>query len=229
MIARPATYEVQGRAGVHYGPAQPPDNRLKIVGVTVSQRRAMPLLSQTPLCGSPRNQGDGLRTYINQCYICATTKPHWALKTQGNLRCLKQPWNAVAVDILRPHPRSAQGKIFLLVVTNLFSWWTEAYPLANAMASTVVKTKQKKQNSEFFPHYLYHQGILSDNGTQFTGTKWKAACFCWWVSSLTTGNYHFQGNPMERRNQELKKGSMSIWETITRNGIISTSQIYYMH
>ncbi|KAK9686725.1 hypothetical protein QE152_g36964 [Popillia japonica] len=48
--------------------------------------------------------------------------------------------------------------------------------------------------------------ILTDNGLQFTSVTWDAAlrrlqCLHW-----TTPIYHPQANPVERRNQELKKG-----------------------
>ena len=38
-----------------------------------------------------------------------------------------RPWETFALDLMEPYPRSAIGKRFLLVVTDLFTRWIEAF------------------------------------------------------------------------------------------------------
>ncbi|KAG8227734.1 hypothetical protein J437_LFUL008572 [Ladona fulva] len=52
----------------------------------------------------------------------------------------------------------------------------------------------------------YPSRILSDNGWQFCSVQWKEAYARWGATPWTTPTYHPHANPMERRNQEIKKG-----------------------
>lgn len=57
-----------------------------------------------------------------------------------------------------------------------------------------------------FSRFGYPEIILTDNGTQFTGGRWRKACERLGTEDFHTGIYHPRANPVERRNQELKNG-----------------------
>ncbi|KAK9693750.1 Integrase zinc binding domain [Popillia japonica] len=63
-----------------------------------------------------------------------------------------------------------------------------------------------KGHPEIFQRFGYPRAILSDNGPQFTSIAWEAALRKWQSLHWTTPIYHPRANPVERRNQELKKG-----------------------
>lgn len=50
------------------------------------------------------------------------------------------PMERVAIDIFGPLPRTKAGKIYILIVCDYFTRWTEGFPLTNIEASTVAQT-----------------------------------------------------------------------------------------
>jgi transposase len=101
-----------------------------------------------------------------------------------------------------PCPRSARGKRFILVATDMFSRWTEAFPITSATLGTIAPTLER----EVFLRWGFPRVVLTDNGPQFRGRRWTKICEGWEVRRWTTPIYHPRANPVERRNQELKKG-----------------------
>ena len=45
----------------------------------------------------------------------------------------------VAMDIVGPLPKTKEGNVYLLVITDHFSKWVEAYPIPNQEAITVAQ------------------------------------------------------------------------------------------
>lgn len=113
-----------------------------------------------------------------------------------------KPWEMVSIDIMGPYPRTARGKRFILVATDLFTRWTEAFPLGTATAVNIGKLLE----NEVFNRFGYPQAILTDNGRQFISHTWISSCQRWQAKHWTTAVYHPRANPTERRNQEIKKG-----------------------
>ena len=101
-----------------------------------------------------------------------------------------------------PYPRTNRGKTCILVATDCFSRWTEAYSLGTATTKNITETLER----EFFSRFGYPRVCLSDNGPQFVSNEMKNALNKWGVEGWTTPIYHPRANPVERRNQELKKG-----------------------
>lgn len=88
------------------------------------------------------------------------------------------------------------------MATDCFSRWTEAYPLGTATTKTITETLER----EFFSRFGYPRVCLSDNGPQFVSREMANALDRWGTQGWTTPIYHPRANPVERRNQELKKG-----------------------
>jgi len=71
--------------------------------------------------------------WYRQCTDCArgrgpTNKPRGRL----NKVVVGEPLDIVAVDILSGLPTTSQGHKYILVVTDYFTKWSEAYPLCDA-------------------------------------------------------------------------------------------------
>ncbi|KAF0733217.1 Pro-Pol polyprotein [Aphis craccivora] len=124
-----------------------------------------------------------------------------------------QQLEVVSFDLMGPYPRTSRGKTNILVATDCHSRWVEAYPLGAATAAVITQTLER----ELFARFGYPRVLLSDNGPQFTSNVWKKAFDRWgvegWTKALdrwgvegwTTPVYHPRVNPVQRRNQELKK------------------------
>ncbi|XP_016659604.1 uncharacterized protein LOC107883654 [Acyrthosiphon pisum] len=90
----------------------------------------------------------------------------------------------------------------ILVVTDCYSRWVEAYPLGKATTKSIVDTFER----ELFRGFGYPRALLSDNGPQFVSKAMGEALKKWEVEGWTTPIYHSGSIPVERQNQELKKG-----------------------
>jgi transposase InsO family protein len=148
-----------------------------------------------------------VRLYVKSCHICACTKP---LNSRPDdpmtSRKPRQPWEVISIDLMGPYPRTSKGKSYILVATDCFSRWTEAYPLGTATAKNIVETLER----EFFSRFGYPRVCLSDNGPQFVSNDMVNAIERWGAEGWTTPTYHPRANPVERRNQDLKKGLRAV-------------------
>lgn len=147
--------------------------------------------------------GRDVDAYVRSCLLCAQYKrrPRHPRAPQVP-RCPQRAWEAVAVDLMGPYNRSRTGNRFILVATDLFTRWVEAFAMDSATTNAVAR----KLEDEVFSRYGYPRTLISDNGTQFVSAAWYRYCRRWEVEHWTTANYHPRANPAERRNQELKKG-----------------------
>ena len=144
-----------------------------------------------------------IRRYVLGCHLCICCKPIRGQATRSlRPRPARSAWETIAIDLMGPYPLTTQGNRFILVVTDLFTRWVEAFPLRASDAPRLTKILEE----EVFSRYGYPKRVLSDNGPQFTGNIWAAAAQRWDCQLWTTPVYHPQANPTERRNQELKKG-----------------------
>lgn len=75
------------------------------------------------------------------------------------------------MDLMGPYPRTSLGHSYILVVTDLFTRWVEAFPLRISNAPRIIKILEE----EVFSRFGYPRRILSDNGPQFTGHAWADA------------------------------------------------------
>jgi len=116
-----------------------------------------------------------------------------------------------------PYPHTSRGKQYILVATDLYSRWTEAYPLGTATTKTITEALER----EFFSRFGYPRVCLSDKGPQFVSNEMRAAIESWGAEMWTTPVYHPRANLVARRNQEIKKwlralltdGKHNSWDT----------------
>ena len=73
------------------------------------------------------------------------------------------PLERVAVDIMGPLPKTENGNEYILVLTDYFTKWTEAYPLVNHTAQTVADVMME----QFVSRFGIPRKIHSDQGREF--------------------------------------------------------------
>lgn len=79
-----------------------------------------------------------VRQWCRQCVDCASRKTHGKPPCAPmNPSVTSCPHERIALDILRPLPETSKKHKYILVVSDYFSKWTEAFPLPNQEAQTV--------------------------------------------------------------------------------------------
>ncbi|CAB0041647.1 unnamed protein product [Trichogramma brassicae] len=87
-----------------------------------------------------------------------------------------------------PYPTTSRRKRFILVVTDLFSRWVEAFAMTSSETTKVIQLME----NEVFVRWGYPKSILSDNGPQFRSTVWQDACNRWQAALHTTDPLYTQ-------------------------------------
>ena len=116
------------------------------------------------------------------------------------------PMDRVAIDIKGPLPRTPRGNTVLLVVTDYFTRWVEAYPLANQQAETVAQHLVM----EFIARLGCPLELHSDQGRNFESTLFAELNHLLGITRTRTSAYHPSGNGLvERFNQTLGRMILS--------------------
>jgi hypothetical protein len=110
------------------------------------------------------------RNIVQHCEACQrfATKPH-APTSELHTIPVAWPFTQWRLDQVGPLPKSSRGShTYLMVAVDKFSKWTEAVPITNQEATTMVK---------FFESIVYRYGvsnnIITDNGTNFTSGEFQ--------------------------------------------------------
>ena len=142
-----------------------------------------------------------VENWCNTCASCATRKmptpkPHAPLSPI----LVGSPMQLVAVDILGPLPTSRNGNQYILVASDYFTRWTEAYGIPNMEALTVAETLTQ----EIFFRFSPPESLHSDQGRQFESLLIKEVCRLLQIKKSRTSPYHPQGDGLvERFNRAL--------------------------
>lgn len=107
----------------------------------------------------------------------------------------------LSIDVLGPYPETRLKNKYVLIVTDVFSKWTEARAYPAVSGKTVVDFLE----DEIILRYGPPKTIISDNGSIFKGVTLTNWCEKQHIDQRFSPIYHQQANPTERRVQELKK------------------------
>ena len=141
---------------------------------------------------------DEIRQYIQNCEHCLRykQKPEWA-----ELKPLEAsyPLELVHMDYLKIGGKD-DPQSNVLIVTDHFTRYSQAYVTANQQAATTAKVFIK----EFVNNYGWPTKILTDQGQTFNGKLFEALCKEAKILKLRTSPYHPQTNGQpERFNRTL--------------------------
>eukprot|EP00731_Ephydatia_muelleri_P015777 Em0009g201a len=143
----------------------------------------------------PGHAGD-VGKWCSTCAKCATRKmpPH---RGRAPLQGISSgyPMQIVAVDIVGPITSGDAKKPYILVASDYFTRWAEAYAIPNQEAITVATTLI----DEFFCRFSIPQQLHSDQGRQFESDVMKEVCKLLQISKTRTTPYHPQSDGLVER------------------------------
>lgn len=112
------------------------------------------------------------------------------------------PLQRVAIDIVGPTPRSSSGHEWLLVVSDHFTKFAQAFPVRNTSAVTLAK----KVMDEYICRFGCFENLHSDQGANVDGAVFRGLCDLIEAAKTRTTPYHPQGDgQVERLNKSLVK------------------------
>ena len=140
--------------------------------------------------------------FVRECEQCQRRNPPNPLP-RAPFETIKanHPFQIVTWDIMGPLPTSETGFKYILVVTDVFTKWVEAFPLKSTGAETLATVFVDEVVSRFgVPSQLH-----SDQGANFCSAIIDAMCRQLGIERSRTTAYHPQGNgQVERFNRTLE-------------------------
>lgn len=148
-----------------------------------------------------KNMNKIVGQYIKQCLVCLSMKTMPQTSAPLRPHRSQHPWQKISVDIMGPYPPSTYGHQYILVVEDIFSKWVEAKTFKQVTGQHLVRYLE----NEIFYRFGTPQTIVSDNGPQFISKLYTKMARKYKIQLKYSPIYHARANPVERRNQELKK------------------------
>ena len=147
----------------------------------------------------------GMRKDVNQWYKqspdCAQSKGPPA-RPYGKLTKVLTgaPLDIIAVDILSRLPQTENGNKYVLVLTDYFTKWIEAFPLPDAEASTCMRAMY----DGFFSRFGLSRQLHSDQGKKFDSKLFHELCKIAGVNKTCTSPFHPRSDGQtERANRTI--------------------------
>ena len=149
----------------------------------------------------PGLQND-VRAYIAGCDACWKRK-RLAKTKRAPMQIVRSgvPMERLATDILGELPETENGNKYILIVSDYFTKWTEAFPMRNMEAETVANIIVEEIIARFgVPQYIH-----SDQGKQYESRLFNEMCKVLNITKTRTTAYHPKSDGMvERFNGTLE-------------------------
>ena len=147
------------------------------------------------------HQRKAVEKWCAECTVCASRK-HPTRKRRGPLQKYRMglPMERVALDITGPWPVSHNGNRYVLVASDYFTKWSEAYPLPDQEAKTVAEAFVQQFIARFGAPLLVH----TDQGRNFESRLFREMCALMGVKKTRTTAFHPQSDGLvENFNKTL--------------------------
>ena len=154
----------------------------------------------------------GMATYalrwVANCMVCASRKhPKHSKRTPMTIYRVGTPMDRVSIDIVGPfHPRTKQGHLSILTITDQYTRWVEAYPLRDATAPKIAQHVQAFCCRLGMPLELH-----SDQGKNVDGRVVHEVCEILGIRKTHTSAYRPQGNAITERENAVIKAMLSAY------------------
>lgn len=139
--------------------------------------------------------------YVATCDICSSNRkpPKSARAPLGDMR-VGAPLDRIGVDVIGPLPCTESGNRYILVITDHFTKWVEAFPMKDQTASSCARLVVNEVISRFGCPLDLH----SDQGRNFESDIFKELCRLLHIRKTRSSPRHPQGNGQtERFNRTL--------------------------
>ena len=140
--------------------------------------------------------------WVKECQACQrrNSPPQKVRAPLGTIQA-EYPLQKLSWDIMGPLPASSKGYKYILVVTDLFTKWVEAFPLHSTESTTLATVLV----DEIACWYGVPRSIHSDQGANLTSAVIQHLCLLLGMQRTQTSAYHPQGNgQVERFNRTLE-------------------------
>ena len=138
---------------------------------------------------------DDVGDWLRQCTTCMKRKsPTSRHHPLGNIPTGHR-WDRIAMDILDVCEPTPYGYRYILVITDYFSKWTEAFPIKDKCADTVADVLVNKIILRFGMPLVIH----SDQGREFENRLTKSLCSLLGCVKTRTAPYHLESDGMVER------------------------------
>ena len=147
-----------------------------------------------------------VNNWCQTCSACAQQK-HPVPRNKAKLQPVRvgYPMQMVSADILGPFPESESGNSYILVATDYFTCWAEAYPIPDQEALTVAK----KLTDEMFLRFSPPEQLHCDQGHQFESRLLAEVCKLLHIQKSRTTAYHPQSDGLAERWNRTLLGMLS--------------------
>ena len=144
--------------------------------------------------------------WCRNCPTCASRK-NPAPKARVPLQPIvtSRPLHLVATNILGPLPETPAGNLYVLVVSDYFTRYTEAYAIPNQEAVTVAR----KLVDNFFLQFSPPERLHSDQGRNFESSVIAEVCQLLGVEKSRTTPYHPQSDGLVERFNRMLLGMLA--------------------
>lgn len=130
----------------------------------------------------------------------ASKKSAWKSRAALQSYVCGAPLDRLHLDFLGPFPASVNNNKYILVITDQFTKWVEAF----AVTDQTSETTAKKLVEEFIARFGAPLEIHTDQGRNFQSDLFKAVCKLFGATQTRTTPYHPASNgQVERFNRSL--------------------------
>ncbi|CAC5404170.1 unnamed protein product [Mytilus coruscus] len=147
------------------------------------------------------NMKEYVQAYCRSCDSCFARKPKKeSTKAPLGTYISGEPMERVALDIFGPLPLTKRSNKYILVISDLFTKWTEAIALPNQESSSIC--------TAFIDHFVTKFGaplqLHSDQGRNFQADIFQGMCKLLGIHKTRTTSFRPQSNGgVERFNRTL--------------------------
>ncbi|XP_014677591.1 PREDICTED: uncharacterized protein LOC106817443 [Priapulus caudatus] len=142
-----------------------------------------------------------IHRWCRKCDACAQRKGRRHRRAGLQQQIVGAPWERVAIDYLGPLPTTERGNKYILVASDYFTKWTEAFALPTM---TALRTADCLV-TELFARFGVPRRLHSDQGTNFESQLFAAVCEALGIDKTRTTPYHPQSDgQVERFNRTVQ-------------------------
>jgi transposase InsO family protein len=110
------------------------------------------------------------------------------------------PFERMSIDLTGPHSRTPRGSVYILTCVDVFTKWTEAFPIPNKEAAVVARVLVE----QVFCRLGVPIALLSDNGNEVDSSIMREVCKLLDIDKLRTTFYKASTNAaIERFHRTL--------------------------
>ena len=148
-----------------------------------------------------------VKNYCDSCIDCQTRKTSRKTKLPMQGILTFRPFEIVGTDFMGPFKQTKSGNKYIMIITDYFTKWTEAY----AVPSCDAKTTARAFIDGWCTRYGPPEKLLSDQGANYMSHLVDEVLNLTSTTHLRTAAYHPQTNGQSERTNQVLKTQLSMY------------------